>query len=108
MPVSLPAAPRAARRMSRDGKGKMYCLAGIGGRLSGIMKTTEAAESILAIDGCSLHCVKKCVEQAGFSKFGHLEITAPGLSKDQTPITDEAISKVAEAGQALLSQGVRS
>jgi uncharacterized metal-binding protein len=31
--------------------GKMFCLAGIGGQLSGIVKTIVAASSILAIEG---------------------------------------------------------
>ena len=57
---------RAARKLTGDGAGKMFCLAGVGGRVSGIMKTTEAAEQILAIDGCPLDCVKNCLEQAGF------------------------------------------
>lgn len=41
-----------ARMMTADGIGKMYCLAGIGGRLDAIMETTKSAAKILAIDGC--------------------------------------------------------
>ena len=44
-------ADRAARELTRKGEGKMFCLAGIGGRVSGIMATTQAAARILAIDG---------------------------------------------------------
>ena len=33
----------AARELTADGAGKMFCLAGIGGRVSGIMATTAAA-----------------------------------------------------------------
>lgn len=51
-------ADQAARQMTRDGIGRMFCLAGIGGRVPGIMKTTQAAEAILAIDGCPLNCVR--------------------------------------------------
>ena len=32
----------------------LFCLAGIGARVPGIMKTTEAAARILAIDGCDV------------------------------------------------------
>ena len=42
-------ADQAARQLTRDGKGKMFCLAGIGGRVSGIMASTAAAEKILEI-----------------------------------------------------------
>ena len=34
---------RAARQMTLDLTGKMYCLAGIGGRVEGIMANTKAA-----------------------------------------------------------------
>ena len=51
-------ADRAARKLTANGAGKMYCLAGIGGRVAGILKTTEEAEKILAIDGCPLDCTK--------------------------------------------------
>ncbi|MFZ5830584.1 MAG: putative zinc-binding protein, partial [Planctomycetota bacterium] len=33
----------AARRLTAEGVGKMFCLAGIGGRVSGIMETTKTA-----------------------------------------------------------------
>ena len=45
---------RAARELMKEGYGKMFCLAGIGGRISGIMASTKAAAKILVIDGCSL------------------------------------------------------
>jgi uncharacterized metal-binding protein len=85
---------RAARRLTQDGSGKMFCLAGIGGRVSGIMKTAKSAEKILAIDGCSLNCVKNCLEQAGFSNFTHLQLADLGLEKGKSPATEENIVKV--------------
>lgn len=91
------------RRLTRDGKGKMYCLAGIGGRVSGIVKTTEAARVILAIDGCPLDCASNSLKQAGFTDFDHLCVTDLGLTKGQTPVTDESVSKVAEEATRRLS-----
>jgi uncharacterized metal-binding protein len=85
---------RAARRLTQDGSGKMFCLAGTGGRVSGIMKTAKSAEKILAIDGCSLNCVKNCLEQAGFSNFTHLQLADLGLEKGKSPATEENIVKV--------------
>ena len=54
----------AARKLAAEGAGKMFCLAGIGGRVSGIMETTRVATAILAIDGCPLDCARKTLEQA--------------------------------------------
>ena len=96
-------ADQAARKMTRDGAGKMFCLAGVGGRVSGIMKTTEAAEAILAIDGCSLNCVKNCLEQAGFSEFEHLQLADLGLTKGSTAVDEANVNKAAEAGAAKLA-----
>ena len=93
---------QAARKLTRDKIGKMFCLAGIGGRISGIMKTTEAAQDILAIDGCPLNCTKKCLEEAGFTDFKHLQLADLDLVKGQTEVCDEAINKVVIKGTELL------
>jgi uncharacterized metal-binding protein len=95
-------ADRAARKVTQEGAGKMFCLAGIGGRVSGIMKSTEAAQSILAIDGCPLNCAKKCLEEAGFTSFDHIQLHELGFAKGQSPATEEAISKVVTTASDLL------
>ena len=87
-------ADRAARKLTRDGAGRMFCTAGLGGRISGILKTTEAAEGVLAIDGCPLNCVKSSLEQAGFKTFKHLQQADLGLEKGKSPVTEESISRV--------------
>ncbi|HOK94577.1 MAG TPA: putative zinc-binding protein [Anaerohalosphaeraceae bacterium] len=96
-------ADQAARKMSKDGIGKMFCLAGIGGRIDGIMKTTEAASMILAIDGCPLNCVKACLEKAGFTAFKHLQLADLGLEKGKSPVTEEAVSRVADKAKLMLA-----
>ncbi len=93
----------AARKLTADGAGKMYCLAGIGGRVPGILKTTEEAEKILAIDGCPLDCTKLSLEEAGFTEFKHMKVTDLGLEKGKSPATDENIATVVQA--ALLKLG---
>ena len=96
-------ADRAARKLTADGAGKMYCLAGIGGRVPGILKTTEEAEKILAIDGCPLDCTKLSLEETGFTEFEHVKVTDLGLEKGKSPATDENIATVVQA--ALLKLG---
>jgi uncharacterized metal-binding protein len=96
-------ADRAARKLTKDGIGRMFCLAGVAARKDGIMKTTETASKIVAIDGCSLDCVKKCLELAGFKKFAHLRVTDLGFEKGQAAVTDENIATVAQRGASFLS-----
>ncbi|MBU0715994.1 MAG: putative zinc-binding protein [Verrucomicrobia bacterium] len=95
-------ADQAARKLMKDGAGKMYCLAGIGGRVSGIMATTESAAKILAIDGCPINCARKTLELAGFKQIEHLSLADIGLQKGQSPVTSENIDKVAQKAAPLL------
>lgn len=90
-------ADQAARKLTRDGAGKMYCLAGIGGRVNGILKTTQAASKVLAIDGCPLDCAKLCLEEAGFTRFEHVQLADLGIAKGSSPATDENVAKVCAA-----------
>lgn len=96
-------ADKAARKLTREGVGRMFCTAGIGGRISGILKTSEAADSILAIDGCPLNCVKSSLEQAGFTAFKHLQLADLGLEKCQSPVTDENVNAVAARATKLIA-----
>jgi uncharacterized metal-binding protein len=93
----------AARQLMAEGVGKMFCLAGIGGRVSGIVATTQAAEAILAIDGCPLDCARKTLQNAGFQKFEYIRLSDIGLEKGKTAVTDEAVARVVSAGKALLT-----
>ena len=96
-------ADQAARKMTKEGVGKMFCVVGIGGRISGIMKTTESAERILAIDGCPLNCVKNSLEQAGFNKYEHLQLADLGMEKCSSPVTEENVSKVVVKGKEMIA-----
>lgn len=96
-------ADQAARKLSRDGTGSMYCLAGIGGRVPGIMKSTEGASAVLVIDGCPINCARKTLEQAGFSEFRHLQLADLGFKKGQSPVTSKAVAAVVAKGADLLA-----
>lgn len=95
-------ADQAARKLNKEGAGKMFCLAGIGGRVSGIMQSTEAAASILAIDGCALDCTKKSLEEAGFKQFNHLRLADLGFEKGKTEVDAGAIAKVTQKAKTYL------
>jgi uncharacterized metal-binding protein len=95
-------ADRAARRLDAEEKAWMSCLAGIGGRVSGLMASAAAAPVLLAIDGCPQDCARKTLELAGFHSVRHLRVTDLGLKKGQSPVTAEAIDRVVAAATALL------
>jgi uncharacterized metal-binding protein len=94
---------QAGRQMTLDGTGKMYCLAGIGGRVDGIMANTRAAARLLVIDGCPQECARKTMELAGFRDFQHLKLAEMGFKKGETPGTPARIREVADKGAGLLA-----
>ena len=96
-------ADRAARQMALDLTGKMYCLAGIGGRVAGIIETTKAAAKVLVIDGCRQECARKTMELAGFKNFQHLKLADMGFEKGKTRVTAARIRQVADRGAELLA-----
>lgn len=97
-------ADQAARKMTRDGVGNMFCLAGVGGRVRGIMKSTEWAVQIVAIDGCPLNCAKECLKQASFTDFIHVQLADLGFEKGLTLVSEENIGLVADTGTARLRE----
>jgi len=94
----------AARKLMEQGAGKMYCLAGVGGRVKTIMDGTRAAQTVLVLDGCALQCGRNTMEQAGFKKFEYLCLSDIGMEKGKTPATEEAIAKIAGLGKAMLAK----
>lgn len=70
--------------------------------MEGILNTTRAAGTILAIDGCPVDCVRHCLEEAGFSGFRHLQFADLGLAKGQSPANAENVAKAVRAGRELL------
>ena len=93
----------AARKIMADGYGKMFCLAGIGGKVPGILKTTEDADAILVIDGCPVDCAKKSLELAGFADFQHFRVTDLGFEKGNAMLTEETVIKIAKHGKDLIA-----
>jgi uncharacterized metal-binding protein len=95
-------ADRAARKLDATEKAWMSCLAGIGGRVSGLMANAAAAPALLAIDGCPLDCAKKTLELAGFTNIRHFRVTDLGFKKGKTEPTDEVIATVVRHAETLL------
>jgi uncharacterized metal-binding protein len=95
----------AARKLTTDGVAKMFCLAGVGGRVPGILKTVEGAGRVAAIDGCPLDCARKTLEQAGFSGFSHVRLSDLGMEKGASPATEANVTTAARAAAALFGNG---
>ena len=74
-------ANQVALELDRAGIAEMSCIAGVGGGVKSIVKQAQKAESIIALDGCALHCVKNCLAQQGVHSHHHHTLTDYGIKK---------------------------
>ena len=75
-------ANQAAIRLTQEGMGRYFCLAGIGGHVSGMIESTKAGKMLVAIDGCPVSCAKKTLEHAGFNIDEYAQVTDLGIEKN--------------------------
>ena len=61
-----------AVELHKQGVGSMMCTVGIGGKRSGLVKSAEACERIIVIDGCPVNCAKATMEEAGIEISKHI------------------------------------
>ena len=87
-------ADRVARKMAKCGQAKMFCLAGVGAHIPGMIESTKAANKIIAIDGCQVLCSKKILEHAGFNLIS-FNLKEMGFEKGKTLVNEENIEKAA-------------
>lgn len=85
---------RAVRVLHKAGDAKMFCLAGIAGKVEKIEVNTRDADRLLVVDGCDSDCAKKTMQLGGFSDFIHFRVSDLGWEKGKTPVTDERIAVV--------------
>ena len=93
---------RAVRSLHKAGDAKMFCLAGISGKVELIEVNTRGADRILVVDGCDSDCSRKTMEFGGFTGFIHLRVSDLGMEKGKTPVTDDRIAMVAAKLRELL------
>ena len=98
-------ANQAAVRLTQEGIGKYFCLAGIGGHVSGMIESTKAGKMLIAIDGCPVACAKKTLEHTGFNIDEYFEITSMGIEKnhdlnlnapDVKKVTNHLVSRISK------------
>jgi uncharacterized metal-binding protein len=75
-------ANQAAVRLAQEGIGRYFCLAGIGGHVSGMIESTKAGKMLIAIDGCPVGCAKKTLDHTGFNIDEYIQVTELGIEKN--------------------------
>lgn len=94
---------QAAVDLTREGFGKMFCLAGIGGQLSGFVQSAKDVDHLVVIDGCPVGCARAILEKNGIENKNYVVITDLGIekSKDLTPDSQALDTLKAEVKQGL-------
>ena len=89
---------QAAVELTREGFGKMYCLAGIGGLLSGFVQSAKDVQALVAIDGCDVGCARAILEHTKVPLKNYVVITELGIEKNKNfELMSQDILKVKEA-----------
>jgi uncharacterized metal-binding protein len=68
--------------LTRQGKARMYCLAGMGAHISGMVNSAAGADYRIALDGCPVACARKTLENAGLQVEKAVVITDIGIPKN--------------------------
>jgi uncharacterized metal-binding protein len=89
---------RAAVELTQEGFGKMFCLAGIGGHISGLVQSAKDAPQILVIDGCDIGCSKAILENADVPFKNYVVLTELGIGKNKDfNLKQEDVDRVKKA-----------
>jgi uncharacterized metal-binding protein len=74
-------ANQTAVELNRERKAEMSCIAGIGGDVKPLVKKAQSASRIIALDGCSLHCVKNTLARHSIIATWHFTLTDFDIKK---------------------------
>jgi uncharacterized metal-binding protein len=98
---------QAAVELTQEGFGKMFCLAGIGGQLSGFVQSAKDVPQMVAIDGCSVGCAKAILEQAKVPLKNYIAVAELGIEKNKDfNLQEKDIRNVKDAVKAASDNGV--
>lgn len=91
-------ANQAAVELTREGHGKMFCLAAIGAGLPNFVKSAQTVPNLVAIDGCQVACTKHLLNKANVPIGSYIVVQDLGIEKNMNTILDpEQVEKVKQA-----------
>ena len=96
----------SVRKLSKEGFGKMTCLAGVGAHLAGFVESAKSAEVNITIDGCPVACARKTLEHISVKPQSFI-LTEMGIKKGSAPLNEETIAAMCEKiqGDKSINQG---
>lgn len=70
-----------AVKLDRLEVAEMSCIAGVGGDVKPLVRTAKSGRSIIALDGCPLHCAAKILQRHGLRADKHFDLSKMEVSK---------------------------
>lgn len=86
---------RTARKLGKEGFGKMTCLGAVGAHLPKFLEAAKETDINITIDGCPVACARKNLEHIGVKPRSYI-LTELGLVKGKTPVSEKIVEEMAE------------
>jgi uncharacterized metal-binding protein len=92
------ASDAACRRLMSEGLGTMFCLAGLGAGIDGMVQQARDADLNVVIDGCPMDCARKIFEKLELDNVHFVRVTDMGLEKKPkgTRATDGEVATIVD------------
>lgn len=92
-------ANQAAIRLSDEDYGAFVCTALLASGSESLASRAKEMDEVVAIDGCSMNCAKKIIEQTGAHVHQHLVVTNLGVEKNgnDRSFTPEQVESIVSA-----------
>lgn len=82
--------------LDRQGLAEMSCIAGVGGDVPSLVKVAKAGRPIIALDGCSLACVKNSLARHDVQPALHIDLSKQGVKKHRHIDFDKEVAQLLE------------
>ena len=100
-------ANQVAVKLTEEGVGYIYCLAGLGAHIDGMVESARGAKRIVALDGCQVACARKAIEHAGLTVTDWICVTEEGVAKNhQFKLAPEEIGLIVRRTKESLAKAV--
>lgn len=99
------AADRACRRLTYEGDGNMFCLAGLGAGIPGMVQAAKDADLNVVVDGCDVDCGRKILDDRGVKNYVQIRVTDLDIEKVKgAAATDGEVAVVVKRVKKELSE----
>jgi len=79
-----------AQRLDREGMAESQCIAGVGAGVPNLLEAARSGRPILALEGCPLQCVSRCLRERGIEPDAQVVLSEHGVKKRYHANFDEA------------------